>query len=150
MRFTLVTGDGAAIPVSVVMTVVGDRVLASHALERGQTITRADLAASRGELSGVPLQRLPTIADLAGGKTLRPIAAGDVVLRGFVAARRTVEPGDRVIATAAAGAVEVSGEFTAADAGAVGDVIRVVNPATKRYLRGRVVKEGHVEVIDGR
>jgi flagella basal body P-ring formation protein FlgA len=51
---------------------------------------------------------------------------------------------------AAAATVEVTAMFVAADGGAVGDVIRVVNPDTRRYLRGRVRDDGLVEVIDGR
>ncbi len=42
--------------------------------------------------------------------------------------------------------MEVTATFVAADGGDAGDVIRVVNPDTKRYLRARVVKPGLVEV----
>jgi flagella basal body P-ring formation protein FlgA len=72
------------------------------------------------------------------------------VLPGAVTTRRVVEPGDPVTAVVPGAAVEVSAEFVAADGGQIGAVIRVVNPATKRYLRGRIVKEGVVEVTHGR
>jgi flagella basal body P-ring formation protein FlgA len=64
--------------------------------------------------------------------------------------RRVVEPGDRVTVVALAGAVEVTAQFVAADGGSVGDIIRVRNPDTKKYLRGRIVKPGRVEVINER
>ena len=51
---------------------------------------------------------------------------------------------------AAAGAIRVTAAMVAADGGSTGDVIRVVNPATRRYLRGRVVQKGVVEVLNGR
>jgi flagella basal body P-ring formation protein FlgA len=52
-----------------------------------------------------------------------------------------------VLVVAAVGAVEVSATFVAADGGAAGDLIRVMNPDTRRYVRGRIVKKGLVEVI---
>jgi flagella basal body P-ring formation protein FlgA len=150
IRFTLVTTDGGLLPVSVVLAVTGERVVALRAIDRGAVVSAADIETVRGVLADVPLRRLPGAGDLAGGKALRPIAGGVTVLPGFVAARRAVEPGDQVTATAAGGAVQVTAEFTAADGGAIGDVIRVVNPATRRYVRGRIVRKGFVEVINGR
>jgi flagella basal body P-ring formation protein FlgA len=47
-------------------------------------------------------------------------------------------------------AVEVETVAIAADNGAVNQVIKVVNPTTRRALRARVVGKGEVEVIDGR
>ena len=150
VRFTLVTGTGTVVPVSVVLTVIGDRVVARHEIARGRKLTADDLESVHGEIANVPMRRLPTAVELVGAKALRPMDAGTTVLPGFVLRRRAVEPGDRVTATAAGGAVEVTAEFTAADGGAIGDVIRVVNPETKRFVRGRIVKEGLVEVVDGR
>ena len=51
---------------------------------------------------------------------------------------------------ASAGAVEVTAAMVASDGGQPGDVIRVMNPDTKRFLRARIVKAGIVEVVDGR
>jgi flagella basal body P-ring formation protein FlgA len=150
LRFTLVTTDGGLLPVSVVLTVTGERAVTLHAIDRGAVVTAADISVVRGVLVDVPLRKLPGVDDLAGGKALRSIAGGATVLPGFVAVRRAVEPGDQVTAIAAGGAVQVTAEFTAADGGVIGDVIRVVNPATRRYVRGRIVREGFVEVINGR
>jgi flagella basal body P-ring formation protein FlgA len=150
VRFTLITTDGAAIPVSAVFTVTGDRVVARRDIARGETVARADLAVVHGDLAGAPLRRLPAIDEMAGGKALRAIASGATLLPGVVTVRRTIEPGEKVTATAAGGLVEVTAEFTAADGGSIGDVIRIVNPASHQYLRARIVRDGWVEVIDGR
>jgi flagella basal body P-ring formation protein FlgA len=72
--------------------------------------------------------------------------AGALVLPGSVLVRRAIEPGDHVTAVAVSGDIEVTASLVAADGGDPGDVIRVFNPDTRRDLRGRVVKEGLVEV----
>jgi flagella basal body P-ring formation protein FlgA len=46
--------------------------------------------------------------------------------------------------------VQVTGVFVAADGGRVGDLIRIVNPDTRRALKARVTKQGTVEVINER
>lgn len=150
VRFTLVTTTGAALPVVVTLSVVGDYAVTARDVARGDILTAADLRVVNGELIDVPLKRLPTLKDLSGARALRALPAGTTLLASFATVRRAIEPGDRVTVVAAAATVEVTAMFVAADGGAVGDVIRVVNPDTRRYLRGRVRDDGLVEVIDGR
>ncbi|MEO7191701.1 MAG: flagellar basal body P-ring formation chaperone FlgA [Vicinamibacterales bacterium] len=150
MRFTLISADGAAVPVTVSLRVIGAPVVARRTLARGATIGASDVAAERGVVSGVPLRRLLAIDEVVGTRVLRAIQAGDVVLATSVTGRRAIEPGDGVTVRVGTGAVEVTASMVAADGGRAGDVIRVVNPATRRYLRARVVKKGLVEVINGR
>ena len=94
----------------------------------------------RDELKGAPLRRVLSPSQVRGGRVLRPIPAGAVVVPGAVIARRTIEPGDHVTVRAMSGDVEVSASLVAADAGNPGDVIRVVNPDTHRDVRGRVIE----------
>jgi flagella basal body P-ring formation protein FlgA len=150
IRFSLVTSSGAVIPVSVRVQVVADHVVATRAIARGESLSVEDLTAVRREVVNVPLRPLPAVRDLTSRRALRPIAAGETVAASAAAVRRTVEPGDRVTVVASAGAVQVTAEFVAADGGRTGDVIRVVNPDSRRYVRGRVVREGVVEVINAR
>jgi flagella basal body P-ring formation protein FlgA len=150
VRFTLVTNTGAALPTAATIEVVGPQVVTTRTVDRGESLTVEDLQVVRSEIVGVPLQRLPALEELVGARALRRLPAGETVLANAVTVRRTVEPGDRVTVVAAAGAVEVTASFVAADGGGPGAVIRVVNPATRRYLRGRVTHEGTVEVLDGR
>lgn len=150
MRFTLVTDAGAALPITATVRVVGRRVVTRRDIGRGELVTAADVGSLEEQIVGVPLRRLPTTDDVVGSRAIRAIAAGSTVQATYVALRRVIEQGDAVTVVAAAGAVEVTAAMVAADGGRTGDVIRVVNPDTKRYLRGRIVKEGLVEVIDGR
>jgi flagella basal body P-ring formation protein FlgA len=150
VRFTFVTVDGAQLPGSADVTVVGPRTIARRAVARGEHLTEDDLLTVVGELSGVPLRPLPTVQELVGGRVMQALPAGGTVLPGAVAVRREIERGDPVVAVAAAGAIEVTATMLAADGGRRGDTIRVMNPETKRYLRARIVKKGLVEVINGR
>jgi flagella basal body P-ring formation protein FlgA len=92
------------------------------------------------------LRRLLAAVQVSGTRVLRPMPAGALVLPGSVLVRRAIEPGDHVTAVAVSGDIEVTASLVAADGGDPGDVIRVFNPDTRRDLRGRVVKEGLVEV----
>src|SRR5262245_56552371 len=135
MRFSLIAGTGRAIPATADVKIVAEYAIATHSIGRGQVLKEEDLLPAKGEVREVPLKRLPTVATLLGAKTLRPLSAGIPIQASFVAAKKVIQPGDRVTVVAAAGAIEVSATLIAADAGDVGDVIRVVNPETKRYLR---------------
>lgn len=150
VRFTFVTSDGARLPASAEVRVVGPRTVTRRPVTRGERLSAADLATDVGEWADVPLARLPSADELVGGRVLQPIAAGGTVLPGAVVLRRDIERGDAVMAVAAAGAIEVTATMTAADGGRAGDVIRVMHPDTKRYLRARIIKKGLVEVIHGR
>lgn len=150
VRFTLVTDAGTAVAAVATMRVVITHTVTLKAVGRGHLIAPDDVEAVRRELLNTPIRPLPTVDQITGARALRPIPAGATVLSGFVAARRVIEPGDRVTVVAGSGDVEVSAEFVAADGGRVGDTIRVVNPETRKFLRGRIVRKGLVEVNYGR
>lgn len=146
IRFTLFLADGSSLAATALVTVVVSHAVVRQALARGQVVADADVEAVLGELTGTPLARVPARSQIVGTRTLRPMAVGAVVLPSSVAIRRTVEPGDPVTVVALAGAIEVTATFVAADGGNVGDTIRVRNPDSKQYVRGRIVKAGLVEV----
>lgn len=147
IRVTLVPEKGTATVVTATVRVIGDRVVVRRAVSRGATVEADDVELVRAELVGTPIRRLPTLDEVTGARALRPIAEGAIVLPGFVLVPRAVDVGDRVTVVASVGAVQVTGTFIASDSGAVGDLIRVMNPDTRRYVRGRIVSKGVVEVI---
>jgi flagella basal body P-ring formation protein FlgA len=150
VRFTLITADGAGLPVMANVVVVMPHAVVRQAITRGQALSTDDVTAVNGPLTGTPIMRVPTADAVIGTRALRPMSTGTVIQRTFVLLRRTVEAGDAVTVVAMAGAVEVTAQFIAADGGHVGDVIRVRNPESKKYVRGRIVKAGVVEVIHDR
>ena len=150
MRFTLVTTSGAALPATVTLTVTGALVVTTRTVAKGESLKPEDLSESERVITDVPLRRLPRLDELVGSRALRTLPAGESVAGNAVTLRRKVEPGDSVTVVAASGVVEVSGTFVAADGGEPGRVIRVINPQTRRFLRGRILNDGKVEVLDGR
>jgi len=150
IRFSLVAGAGRTVSATADVRVVAEYAMSTHSIGRGQVLTAEDVSPAKGELRALPLRRLPTVAALVGAKTLRPLEVGLPIQSSFVAMKKTIEAGDKVTVVAAAGAIEVTATLVAADGGHVGDVIRVVNPVTKRYLRGRILRAGFVEVLHER
>ena len=146
MRFSLVTSAGV-IPVTAALEVEVTHAVAREGIDRGHAASSAVIDEVRGVLAGTPITRVMTKAEAAGARALRPIAAGAVLLPGDLAVPRVVEPGDKVTVRALSGAIEVTAAFLAVDGGSVGDTIRVRNPETRKYIRGRIVKAGVVEVI---
>jgi flagella basal body P-ring formation protein FlgA len=147
MRFTLLTTDNAALPVVATVVVTAPHAVVKQPIVRGQALAATDIDTAEGALAGIPLVRVPAAADVVGTRALRPMASGTVILASFVQIRRAVEPGDTVTVVALAGVIEVTARFLAADGGNVGDAIRVRNPDSHTFVRGRIVKAGMVEVI---
>jgi flagella basal body P-ring formation protein FlgA len=150
IRVTLVAEGGRSSRAVVTMRVTADYVVARRAIGRAQTVTAEDVDAVRGELAGTPLRPLPVLAEVVGGRALRPIDAEAPVLSGYVVAPRVVDPGDTITVVVRSGAVVVSATFTAADGGGVGDIIRVSNPDTRRFIKARIVERGLAEGVHER
>jgi flagella basal body P-ring formation protein FlgA len=150
VRFSLITGAGPVAPVTANIEVVVTHTVARQEIGRGHSVERSAIQEVKGVLTGVPIGRVVTGAEALGARTLRPIAPGTVLVPSYLALRRVIEPGDEVTATALMGLVQVSATFVAVDGGAIGDLIRVRNPQTRKYVRGRIVKAGAVEVIHER
>ena len=150
VRFSLITGAGPQVLVTADIEVTVTHAVVKETIERGHAVEGAQIQDVRGVLVGVPIGRVVTSAEALGARTLRPIAPGMVLVPSYLALRRVIEPGDEVTATALMGLVQVSATFVAVDGGAVGDTIRIKNPQTRKYVRGRIVKAGAVEVIHER
>jgi len=150
IRFTLITGAGPGIVVTADIDVVVTHTVVKSEIARGHAVDAASIEEIKGVLTNVPLGRVVTRAEALGTRALRPIAPGTVLTAVHLALRRVVEPGDTVVVMALVGTVEVTATFVAVDGGAVGDAIRVRNPQTRKYIRGRILKAGAVEVIHER
>jgi flagella basal body P-ring formation protein FlgA len=127
--------------------VEAEHVRAARSLAQGETLAEEDLVTNRSEVGAVLVQRLPRVMDLAGTRVLRDVAADEVMTRNLVAVRPMVRAGDVVALTARGDGVVVRTEGVATQSGEAGDAIRIVNPASRRTVKGRVVAPGTVEVI---
>lgn len=132
---------------SAVVAVNVEHVRAKELVPRGQDVADTALETARGPLVGVPMRRLPRWSEVAGSRALVNLAPGEVITRSAVTIRPAVKSGQVVRAIARVGGLEVTAALVAAQDGAPGAVIRVVNRESRRELRARVVESGVVEVV---
>ncbi len=117
---------------------------------RPATVLTPDLVEQvRADIGRQPFDVLPTLAQAADASTRGALREGDVVTTVALAIRPLVASGDEVVTVARVGALEVRGRAIAAQSGALGDTVIVVNPDSRRRLRGRVVGDDVVEVLHG-
>jgi flagella basal body P-ring formation protein FlgA len=146
MRFRLLRTEGRPVTGVASVHVTGERVVTRQPVGAGELITADAVEMKSDEWSAMPLRRLPSLDQVVGGRARRTLPAGTILIPGHVTIRRAVEPGDRVTAVAVSGVIEVTASLVATDGGEPGEVIRVINPDSRRDLRARVVKAGLVEV----
>lgn len=128
------------------------RVRAAHQvatgpIARGATIAPDLVERREGWLDGLFLRPVPL--DLTMARATRDLAPGDVVRGQDVALPPPVRSGQSVKVQVRLGHVRVSAEGVAAQDGALGEEIRIVNPSSGKVLRGRVVGPREVEVTHG-
>jgi flagella basal body P-ring formation protein FlgA len=120
---------------------------AARTLETRTVIGPGDLVECRGEVGSVPLARVPVAGDLKGGLVARRLVAGEVVLTGVVIEPPLVQAGQIVGVRMTAPGMTVWVQAVAAEAGRRGEMIRVVNPSSRRALRVQVTGPGETEVM---
>ncbi|HUK36215.1 MAG TPA: flagellar basal body P-ring formation chaperone FlgA [Vicinamibacterales bacterium] len=129
---------------------VGAAVRATHDLERGAVIAASDVEQADAPLDGVPLLHTLTVADVVGASVRVPLRHGEIVNRTSIVPVPVIRSGDRVRAILRVDGVEVETMAVAAESGGLDQVIRVVNPGSRRAIRARVQAPGQVEVSDVR
>lgn len=115
-------------------------------VSRGARIGLGDVVAMRSDVGRRPLEPLPALADVIGVLARRTLAAGEIVSGRVTKRPPLVERGDELVLRARAAGVEVTARAVASEAGALGDVIRVVNADSSRPLKAEIVGPGEVEV----
>jgi flagella basal body P-ring formation protein FlgA len=132
---------------SALVHVFAPHTRAKRLLARGEVVASGDLETAEGEIVGALLKHLPTIDECLGGRTLRNVAAGEMVTAASLVTTPAVRSGQYVRAIVSVEGAEVSAMVVAAQSGEPGRVIRVFNRDTRHELRARVVAEGIVEII---
>ena len=122
-------------------------VRSARVIARGETCEETDVVEAAGDVGQAPMQHLPRLAETVGTRAIRDIGVDEVVTRTVLAVRQVVQSGDVVAVRADIGPVSARSQGVAVQSGGVGDVIRVVNQASRRSLRARVVGPGEVEVV---
>ena len=120
---------------------------AARAIERGEILTGQDIQAARSEVGAMPLQPLPLPFEIVGARALRDVSPDEVLTRSVAAVRQTGRSGDTVSLAVNRDGVTAQTQGVATQGGQVGQTIRVVNAASRRSVRARVVAPGKVEVV---
>lgn len=116
-------------------------------IARGSRLDGQDVETGRVEVTAGRLQRLPPCGELIGGQVRRDLAAGEAVGPGLVSRPPLVAAGSRVIARMADGGIEVEATLVSLEAGRAGEEIRLMNPESRKVVRGRVAGANEVEVM---
>ena len=146
-RFLVTLADGRR--VSAVARVTADvrHLIASRGLARDTELTTADVEWTDGSLDGQLFGTFPPEGQVLGARTRRAIARGEVITATVIKLPAAVRAGDAVTLVIRAGLMEVRGTGRAVSSGVIGDVIRVMRPAHREPLRGRIVEPGVVEIL---
>ena len=149
VRFRLLQG-GRQVGYAISVPEVSLRhVRAARPIAAGSVVAADDVRETVGPIDGELIGRLPGAADVVGHTTVRGVARDGVMTARIVRVPPAVRSGDRVVIRAIVLGVEARGVATAQQSGAIGDVIRLVNPETRRQLKGRIVGKNEVEVLHG-
>jgi len=143
-------GDGASF-VPVGRATVRIRVTLAHlhsarAVRRGSRLSEADLAEARHALPRGALRALPGRSSLVQGRVVRDLPADACLTAQVVVPVPAVIAGQDVAAVVREGRVEVRARLVAVDSGAIGDMVRVTHPETRRAIRARVTGRAEVEI----
>lgn len=119
----------------------------TRALGRGDLVAAEDLRVERQPRTRIGGVRAPVDPnDVVGRQARRPLRAGQPVNAAEFMRPQVVARGDLVTILFRTAALRITGRGQALQAGAVGDLVPVLNPQSKRTLHGIVAAPGVVEI----
>lgn len=121
-------------------------VVASRPLDRGSSLSPADVELLREDVTRLTSGYYSRIDDIVGMEVRRSVRAGMVLNRSLVKAPILIKRNEKVSITARTGSVEVRMEGKALDAGARGELIEVLNLSSKQKIEAEVIAVGVVRV----
>lgn len=133
--------------VDVEVDVQAEQLRARGPIARGADITAADVEPAIAGVGRVPFKPLPAAGRALGARAARDIAAGQVITAALLVVSPLVQSGDEVTTRVRVGALEARGIAVAAQSGALGDEILLVNAESRRRLKGRITGKREVEVL---
>lgn len=133
---------------TVVVTI--DAIHTRRYVARGELFQAGDLETRREQSNGGRFLPAPVLGDLVGTKAARDLEAGATVTTADAVPERAVIAGQPVRGLVRVAGVEIEASLVALQSGVINDLIPVMNPGTRRTMRGRVTGRAEVEVIDAR
>jgi flagella basal body P-ring formation protein FlgA len=121
-------------------------VVPRRAITRGETLSQADVAIERRPRDGQGAELIGDLRSAIDKVARRALMAGMPLRKGDVQREEIVAKGDLVTIVYEARGLLISMRGRAGDSGAMGDVVNVTNPQSKRVLQGTVSGPGRVSV----
>lgn len=115
-------------------------------IARGETLVAGDVTVERRPRDGQANDLVGEIEAALGKVAKRPLMAGAALRSGDIQREEIVGRGDIVTLVYEARGILISLRGRANEAGAMGDVIEITNPRSKRVLQGVVTGPGRVNV----
>ncbi len=125
---------------------VQDVVVTVRELGRRTVITGGDVRVERRAQSRLPANAVHDIQDVLGREVTRPLAPGEVVTVHAVTAPVIIRRGSVVSVVVEGAQFKIVARGVAAEDGALGAPIRVLNAASRREVVGRVEDERTVRI----
>jgi flagella basal body P-ring formation protein FlgA len=146
LRVTLAGGEAGVIALKGQAEAQVEVPVPTRPVPRGQLIDEADLTSIWLPAARLDKDALVDVADLVGLEASRRLAAGRVVRTADLRAPRLVRKDEAVTMLYRRGSLDLVTTGVALEPGGAGDNIRIVNPSSKRPLRGIVVGPRQVQV----
>jgi flagella basal body P-ring formation protein FlgA len=121
-------------------------VVTARELPRRTVISAADLRIERRPTHRVPPSALRSLREAIGKELVRGLAPGEVVTAAFVTAPVVIRRGSAVTLRLEGRGFTIVARGIAAEDGARGQNIRVVNPASRREVTGTVENERTIRI----
>lgn len=123
-----------------------DVLVAVRDLPRRAVIAAGDVRVERRPATRLPQNAVRDLADAVGKETTRPVAPGEVLSASALSAPLVVRRGAVVSLVLEGPNFKIVARGVAAEDGAVGAPIRVINQSSRREITGRVEDERTVRV----
>lgn len=127
---------------------MGSVVVAARKLERGATVTDADLAIETRDLYEMPHDVIENIGSVVGSVVTRAVTAGSLLTKSAIEEKTLVRRGDRVRILVRFGSIELSSPGEAVEQGGLGAIVKVRNMESRKIVSGRVTGAGEVIVLE--
>jgi flagellar basal body P-ring formation protein FlgA len=129
------------------ISLVGDVLVASHALVRNAILQDADVKLVRKDLLGMRGAPLRAVGDITGKRTTLALAAECMLTDANIEPAPLIKKGQEVTITVWAAGVVVTVPGNALEDGAPGAIIRVRTNFNKDDFTAKVVGEGNVAIV---
>lgn len=121
-------------------------VVPRRAIARGETLGRDDVSVERRPRDGLGIELVGDLRGALDKVARRALIAGVPLRKGDVERQEIVAKGDLVTIVYEAPGLMITMRGRAGEAGAMGDVVSVTNPQSKRVLQGTVSGPGRISV----